>query len=426
MILSLKRKFILLGALALFLLLALIVAGMNLVNFANLASASDEILDLIARRAESDVQLSPFEDFITRLPDQFSKPQDSPELFYESRYFSVTVDREGYVLNVTTDQIAAVNEEEAVAYADEVLKSNSSRGFFGPFRYRCEAVGETTRITFLDRTRELDQAQSFLFTSILISALGFAAVFLLLCFFSGRIVRPIAENYEKQRRFVTDASHEIRTPLSIIRTNADLLELELGENESISDIRRQSARLASLTEDLILLSQSEESTKKESIDFPLSEVVLTAAREFASSARAMKKQVTVMVEPMLTLRGSARAIAQLTSLLLDNALKYTPEQGTITLCLSGTQKHTVLTVENPAQNTLSPEELSRLFDRFYRPDPSRNSSCGGHGIGLSVARAVTESHGGKISASQDENGVFKITVLLPPSRLRGANAAEKK
>ena len=142
---------------------------------------------------------------------------------------------------------------------DDVLQEGQSRGFSGNFRYAVSTEGETTRILFLDCGRKLDAFRSFLFASIAISLLGYVVVLLLIAFFSNRIVRPIAESDEKQKLFNTDAGHELKTPLTIISADVDVLAMDLGENERLEDIQKQTRRLTALTEELVYLSRMEES-----------------------------------------------------------------------------------------------------------------------------------------------------------------------
>lgn len=202
--------------------------------------------------------------------------------------------------------------------------------------------------------------------------------------------------------------------LTIIAANADLLEMDLGENESLGDIIRQTRRLRTLTEDLTLLSRMEEAEDTlQKVDFPLSDTVSEAAAPFRTLARQQEKLFTLSIQPLLTLRGDAKAIRQLTELLLDNALKYSPPGGTIDLTLSRQGRTATLTVTNATGTDIDPDQLPRLFDRFYRADASRNSETGGHGIGLSVAKAIVTAHGGSIRAISDGPRTFRIRASLP-------------
>ena len=239
------------------------------------------------------------------------------------------------------------------------------------------------------------------------------AVAALVVLLSRMVMKPVQESYEKQKSFITDAGHEIKTPLTIIDADATILEMDCGEdNEWIKDIRAQVARLSSLTKDLIYLSRMEEEKPQvQMIDFPLSDVITETAQSFQSLARVQEKTFTVDVEPMLNLCGDEKAIAQLISILLDNALKYSDEKGTISLRAYAKGRSVCIEVFNTVEK-VDTSELGRLFDRFYRADKSRNSQTGGYGIGLSIARAVVEAHRGRITASSADGKSLLITAVL--------------
>lgn len=407
MIRKLKRKFVLLSMTSLLVLLAVIVAGMNLLNYRSVVEEADAILSVLSQNKGM------FPDADDR-PDRKFPPRFSPETPYESRFFSVFYDGAGRAVNADVRKIASISQEDAVSLADGVLEKDRLTGFAGSYRYMVDSAPGGTRVTFLDCGRRLDAFRQFLISSAFMSALGFGAVFTVLLILSGRIIRPIAEAYEKQKRFITDAGHEIKTPLTIINANADILELELGgENESLADIKGQTQRLKSLTEDLVMLSRMEEAEDKLlKIEFPVSDVVLEAAGEFRALAESENKEFICEIEPMLTLNGNDKSIRQLVSIFLDNALKYSPEGSKIKLTLARQGRTIRLSVSNAANFDLDPAQLERVFDRFYRTDSSRNSETGGHGIGLSVAKAIVTAHGGKIAAAVEGEKTFVVSALF--------------
>jgi len=245
--------------------------------------------------------------------------------------------------------------------------------------------------------------------------LGLAAVLFLLLILSRRIVRPMAESYEKQRQFITDAGHELKTPMTIISADADLAEMECGENQWLTDIRRQAQRLTALTNDLIYLSRMEEEQPKlQYIDFPISDVVEEMAQSFAAPARSQDKdfQVQVQVQPMLSFQGDEKGIRQLVSILLDNALKYSTTGGQLALRLEKQGRNLLLTVSNTCAQPMEQDKLPHLFDRFYRTDQSRNSQSGGYGLGLSIAKSIVSAHKGKIRAESHDGTQLSIQVTL--------------
>ena len=337
----------------------------------------------------------------------------SPELPYESRYFSVVLSSDGAIVSVDTGKIAAVDTETAAQFAQTVYQSGRTQGMLGDYRYVRHTQGEEIQVIFLDCGRSLATFRTFLLASCGISLLGLLAVFGLILLLSKRIIRPVSESYEKQKRFITDAGHEIKTPVTIIDADAAVLEMDLGENEWLRDIQQQTKRLATLTNDLILLSRMQEDRSQLAmIQLPFSDLVQETAQGFQTLAKTQGKTLVLQIQPMLSLCGDEKMLRQLVSILLDNAVKYALPQGDITLTLQKQARTICLAVENPAEN-LSPEHLQRLFDRFYRGDPSRSSQTGGYGLGLSIAQAIVQAHRGKISAAAQSEGMLRIQVQLP-------------
>lgn len=415
MIKKLQTKFILLTMTALFSVLFLLIAGINIVNYRNMIQDADQLLSFLSKNEGT------FPQFRKNPPkDPDHKPEDLPrdmslETPYESRFFSVVLTKEtGAVIQVETGRIASVDSEEAVSYSREILEKGKKSGSFSHFRYLCKEEGDNVRIIFLDCSSRLISTGKFLLTSVAISLAGFGIVTLIIVFFSNRIIRPISESYEKQKRFITDAGHEIKTPLTIIQADADILEMDFGENEWIEDIQKQTERLTELTQNLILLNRMEEAqTNRTKVEFPISDVIREAALSFQGPAQTQHKELVLAIEPLLSLVGDSKAIHQLANLLLDNALKYSPEESQILVSLFQKNKTIQFQVENQTVYPLSKEHLYNMFDRFYRADPSRNSSTGGYGIGLSVAKAIVASHGGKIRAISPDGTHLQIQVTFP-------------
>ena len=408
MIKKLQWKFILLSMSALLFVLVVIIAGINIVNYNAVTQEADIILSLMTE-GNDEFPMEP-DNLGDRLPSGMS-----PEVPYESRYFSVVLDKyTGQVLFVETNRIIVVDTQAAITYAETALQKSNSTGFIQNYRYKIEHTENFTRIIFLDCGRKLDAYYSFLYASISISLVGYIVVFAFIVFFSNRIIRPISESYEKQKRFITDASHEIKTPLTIIHADADVLEMELGENEWLNDIKKQASQLTELTNDLVFLSRMEESEHiLPFIDFPFSEVVNETALSFHGLAQRQGKELHCQIPPMLTLCGNEKSIRQLVSILLDNALKYSPVNAKISLTVEEQSKYIVLSVTNATTQTIEKEQLKLLFDRFYRVDASRNSKTGGHGVGLSIAKAIVDAHHGKIQATAPSENFLQISVKLP-------------
>ena len=407
MIRKLKVKFTMLAMTAIGILLVIIVTAMNVANYNDVVKEADGILSILMQNKGA------FPDFAGN-GETFLPPNMSPEIPFESRYFSVVLDSDYSVIDTETSRIHSVDKTEAIQFAEKAINKKDLKGFIGDYRYATKLEYNGYRIVFLDCGRKLDAYNSFLYTSILMAIGGLVVAFFFIFFFVRRIIKPIAESYNKQKRFITDAGHEIRTPLTIINANLDLLEAELGENESISDIASQTERLRTLTNDLVMLARMEEAEDTmPKIEFPISEVVAEAVAPFKNVAIQQDKEFVCNVQPMLTLKGNDKAVVQLVNILMDNALKYSPAGGTVTFNLTKQNRNIYIHTFNTTETRIEKHQTEQVFERFYRSDASRNSETGGSGIGLSVAQAIVNAHGGKIHAWTQDGYSFQISAAFP-------------
>ena len=410
MIRTLRTRLVAAAMASLGVVLTVILGLVLLSSYQNIVSDADRILNLLGENQGEFPQLPPDFDWEAEGPRR-----QSPELGYEIRYFSVLLDGAGAVAETDTGRIAAVDQAEAEDYARQAAASGMERGFLGDYRYLVASEGTGTRVVFLDYGGHLLNFRSTALTALWVAGGGMLAVFLLLLLLSRRIVRPIAESHEKQKRFLTDAGHELKTPIAIIQADTDVLTLETGEgNEWVTDIQRQVARLTDLTNELMDLARLEEPRGGGNfLPFSFSDLVEETAQSFQALARSQGKGLALSIQPRLTLVGEEKRLAQLVSLLLDNAVKYAPPGDEITLSLARQGKALRLTVTNAAPG-LSREVLENMFDRFYRGDKARSSQQGGYGIGLAVAKAVVQAHRGRITAAA-QAGRLVMTVVLPES-----------
>ena len=380
----------------------------------------------------------------------------SPESQFDTRYFTVTINSKGKVENIDTSKIASVSSENAAGYAKKLWKSgkkgDGKSGFAENCKYLTVDEDGSTMYIFLSCQRELSTIKTYILASVGISAFGLLVVFVMIYFFSGKILKPVSESYEKQKRFITDASHEIKTPLTIIDANTEVIEMMEGENEWTSSTRKQIARLTSLTEKLVFLSRmDEEATKLEMFEFSLSDAILDTAEPFKAVAQTKGKKLTIDVTDGILYTGDEKTIRQLVSILLDNAIKYSGcssvscENGNINkknlnktnlnettqtqnncvtttgdsapeieLTMRPSGKIRIITVWNTVDDTANIKKgrQDMLFERFYRTDDSRNSKTGGFGIGLSAAYAIVKAHKGKITAESKDGQSIKFTIVL--------------
>lgn len=335
------------------------------------------------------------------------------ELPYRSRYFSVALASDGTASSADTDRIAAVTEAEALELGEKAAATGRRKGFEGVYRFRLSADGAT--LWFLDCSSELSSFRGDLRNGILIALGGLAAVLILLILLSGRIVRPLAESYEKQKRFITNAGHELKTPLAIINADTEVLELDIGGNEFLTDIRRQTGKLSALTADLITLSRMEEENRPRILTvFSLSRMAEEASDPYRAAAMSAGKTLKKEIAEGVDMQGDEAAVAQIFGILLDNAFKYSPENGTVTVRLEDQGRSALITVENDTAEPVTREECDRMFERFYRGDAARSASGGGFGLGLAIASAAVSAHKGKIGAEPVKDGrALAVRVVLP-------------
>lgn len=226
--------------------------------------------------------------------------------------------------------------------------------------------------------------------------------------------------YQTQQRFVADASHELRAPLTAIQGNVELLRRQrtmsdADREEALAELERESARLSRLVADLLTLARADAGSALKRCPLELDALVLDAFRE----ARHLSRGQTLKLDPFEPARveGDEDRLKQLLLILLDNALKYTPPDGRVTLGLH----HRGTDVEVRVRDTgigIAPEDLPRVFERFYRADPARNRDLGGTGLGLPIARWIAEQHEGEVwlesQPGQGTTAIVRLPLCLCP------------
>lgn len=406
MIKNLQRKFIMITMVSLFLVMLLLVGSINMINLIQTSRTQNRTIEFLS---ENNGKIPEFKKDGNHIQDH-EFPMN-PETKYVTRFFIVEVDSDGNVLTTDTGNIKAVSSEEAKADANTVIKSNRTNGYIGIYKYKViEQSSDGYMLVFLDCSRDIQMSSRVFIISLLVSFGTLILMFVLITVFSRKAIKPIIESAEKQKLFITDAGHEIKTPLAIISANADVLELTGGNNEWIQSIRNQTVRLDKLVKNLLTLAKMEEDNRKVSFtEFDLSEIVTKIAYPFTAVAETKNKKFSLDIQPDIKIIGDICSIEQLVSTLIDNAMKYSNEEGTIRVSLSAIKKNIKLEVYNTTDE-IDTTNLDRLFDRFYRADSSRARETGGYGIGLSIAKSIVEAHHGKISVKSEDGRSISFTA----------------
>ena len=442
----LRRKFVISSIASLLIILLMLLGSINIFNLYQIHSRASHLLQILADSGgyfpdlRPDTQMSadafdpspedagapdsnaglPSADAGSAGPDdrapagmrwmnlERSRTLEAP---FETRYFWVRFDADRNISQTYMERIVSISDQEARASAVKVLTSGRSSGYLGALQYLICEEDDGWMVLFVDCSSAFSSALSLLLASVAVGVFALGMMLLLVWLMSGKAVAPAVESMEKQKRFISDAGHELKTPLAIISANVDVLEMTDVRNEWTASIRHQVKRMTSLVENMLVLSRMEEDpSARVFTDVDLSHIVQEISASYEAVALSEGKTLDVHIDENLHISGDARSLQQLLTLLMDNAVKYSDDGGKISIALLHDRKSIWLDVANTCGQMPS-GDLNRLFDRFYRGDEARSSKKSGYGIGLSVARAIVENHGGTITAASGSDSTIHFKVI---------------
>ena len=307
------------------------------------------------------------------------------------------------------------DEAELLRIVEACLREKENAGVLPEYRLRYlrEQTILGVRIAFTDSATEQKTLRSVLWTGAGLCAAALAVLALCSYLLSGVATKPVEKAWEEQRRFLSDASHELKTPLTVILSSAELLQQTLPPEgqEYAENITAEGHRMKKLVESMLTLSRVEDGPRMARTSVDLSDLTAAAALRFEPVAFEAGRLLRYEIEPGVRVSGCGERMEQLLGILVDNAVKYAPAGAEVRLTLRREGKHADLTVENPGE-PIPPEKLAHLFERFYRLDAAR-SGPEGFGLGLAIAKAIAEEHGGTIRCESDAQST-RFTVTLPP------------
>ncbi|PKM56328.1 MAG: two-component sensor histidine kinase [Firmicutes bacterium HGW-Firmicutes-5] len=303
---------------------------------------------------------------------------------------------------------------------DAFLKERNSKviEFDGSkWSYLVKSNNTGYHLVFLDVTSQYAMLTRLIYTFLVATAIMLLFIFLISRFLTDRSIRPVKEAYEKQNQFVGDASHELKTPLAVINTNVDVL-LD-NQASSIADpskwlknIQSETYRMDHLVHDLLFLTQMDQANPDLIYNvFDLSHTIENALLSMEAILYEKGLKLNHQLESSIKIYGNHQQILQVIMILLDNAIKYTSEKGSIHLNLQRHSQHAIVTITNTGDG-IPKEHIDRIFDRFYRVDASRSRSSGGYGLGLAIAKSIIEQHRGRISVSSIPNESTTFMIKL--------------
>ena len=243
---------------------------------------------------------------------------------------------------------------------------------------------------------------------------------------SNMAIRPIKAAWQKQLDFTADASHELRTPISVIQTNLELVmdnpdETVGSQMKWLKNIEAENKRMTKLVEDLLTLSRAGTDQQFLEVEtFMLDKAVLETLTPFEPIASLKNIELIVQVSDKFSFYGDRKRIKQLCVILVDNALNYTGDSGTVTISLEHNGREAILTVSDTGCG-IEPEHINKIFDRFYRVTKTKKLHQDGSGLGLAIAKWIVQEHGGTIEVISSPDIGTTFTVHLPLQRLQSSN-----
>ena len=332
-----------------------------------------------------------------------------------------------YLVTNTTGNLSAVcsgnlptqiSNEEAVALVNDVLEQHQNSGSIPSqksYQYTVVSYHDFQIILFQQDQNGQKTLHQILWISMLSGFLMTLILIAVIILLSKHMVKPLSDSFIQQKQFISNAGHELKTPVTVISATTDLLERKHGTDRLYDTIKAQVEKMSRLITELLELTKFSEKSK-DPVDFHLfsiSETVETTLLYFESRAFESEHPLHLEIAENLTMYGDALKMERLVGILIDNALKYADAKTEIQFCLSESNHRIYLSCSNLCSD-LTQEQMTHLFDRFYRAEESHSHQKEGFGLGLSIAQAIAEQHKGEISASLHENKIT-FTVKLPKS-----------
>lgn len=410
---ALRRKFIIIAMLSFLLVMIFIGSVINLVSYTvtvrsirntlyNIGESNGMISDA-PEMGEGDMP------FMPSFSDAFSPK------YRHNHFFLMEVD---YEIGITYFSSNAVNDTElelVQKYSEQIMANDDTFGNYGVYYFqKTEKDDGSIVLTILDCTSEISSSKRLLGATVITCLAAFVIAFILVWAFSWKLIKPEIESTERQKQFITNASHELKTPLAVIRANTELMEVVGGENEWTQSTLKQVDHMNGLIQNLVMIAKAEENGDKSKLEeINASETVMQTISPYRALVEKSGKTLNTDIEENVMVTSDEGKLRQLTTILVDNAIKYCDEKGAVGISLSSV-RHGKFRMRMTVSNTYRDGagiDCNRFFDRFYREDRSHNIDKGGYGIGLSIAESICRRYDGDIRAGW-KDGVISFVVNL--------------
>lgn len=341
-----------------------------------------------------------------------NKPQfdEQSPMFKLSVFYTVAISHNGEIIEIKNQSPTVHTDDELKNLAISVINGKKSIGTKENLAFYKSETNEYILVTFKDNTIINEGAMMLFRYTLIFGGLALVMFFFLSVFLAKRIVDPLEENDKKQKQFISDAGHELKTPVSVVNANAELLSREIGDNKWLLNIQYENERMNTLVTQLLDLARAENITEqKEKIDF--SRLVSGEMLPFESVAFEKWLLLNSNIEDGIEVLGDSTKLKQVVSVLLDNAIRHSSEKGEVRLTLKKEHDTAKLSVINKGEE-IPKEQRQKIFERFYRVDTARNSEDNHYGLGLAIAKAIVNSHKGKIDVICYD-GLVEFKVEIP-------------
>ena len=347
--------------------------------------------------------------------DHGFKPGFDPEApkFQLSTFYTVAISLDGEVLEIKNDSATVYSDDALAQMAKNIIEEGNNTGTLDNLTFLKTDKNGYILVAFMDNTVVNESAMTLFRYTLIFGGVALVVFFFLSRFLAKKIVAPLEEIYQKQRQFISDAGHELKTPVSVVSANAELLSRQIGDNQWLQNIQYENERMGILVGQLLDLARTENVTPQmERIDF--SRLVAGETLPFESVAFEKELALNTAITSGIAVEGNGAQLKQLTSILLDNAIRHSKPAGEVRLTLTGDHGIAELSVINTGDE-IPTEHRDKIFERFYRMDPARNGEDKHYGLGLAIAKAIVAAHHGHIEV-RCYNGLVEFRVNLPISR----------
>lgn len=405
---KLRLRFIATASLAILIVLFSVVGVLNSARHVQTVDEINKILTLLSDNGGSFPSISKT---TSELGDTVSV-----DTLFQYRYFSAKMDHHGNIISLNSSNISDLTDQEVKEFLERINHSKDTRGDFSYHHHTYSyMVAETSPrsdlIVVLDSTNQFRDNMALVHLSIWMSGISFIFFVLVISIVSGKVIKPFIRNYERQRRFITNAGHELKTPLAIISANNELVELMNGESEWTKSTNDQVKRMTGLINSLVAMARLEEQPELVLTNVNFSDIARDAAEDFKGPVIKDGKEFVMDIQPNIHVKAEEKSLFELVTLLVDNANKYCDPAGKVSVTL---RKNRLSKAKLEISNTYTKGkdvDYTKFFERFYREDESHNNKTSGYGIGLSMAQTMVKLFKGNISVNYKDDTITFVVSL---------------